>query len=325
MKKIKIILISVAIISVVIISIYLLKSLNLEHTKKLPINNTIKGNNEVSNPSFKEGTKNYSSNQSTFYDPKLIEIADSILGLTVQDCIISQEGNEQISFSGDFTVTGEVVINTVGGSDYVILCNDDEVRRKLPFSYSWDQNFTRRFPFILLDNQKKMDDIIDDTISKELLMDDGKRYKVTILCNNFDYGYNSSEYVMSKISIKDIITIDEMVISDDEEVQISEIDFKKVKIDIVVAMIIDINEEGELIIEDVNGGYLISMNDYGSWEDIKRLRPWRRYTLQLNDKLENEQYNTEDYIKLTGYYNPDTNTIIQSDDDHVMLRYIENY
>lgn len=39
----------------------------------------------------------------------------------------------------------------------------------------------------------------------------------------------------------------------------------------------------------------------------------------------NRTYKPGDLIKLTGVYNHDTNTIIQTDDDYFMLRYKESY
>lgn len=252
---------------------------------------------------------------------------DDLLGMTIQECNVTNEGYEHIIFNGEFKISGEIRINTAGSSEYVMLCDSDEVFGALPHMKTWDKgsDFVRYYPFELIDNLMKLDNYIDDQILKELFNNEGTRYKITIVGNSFDYEFNPSTDILSKINIKDIVSFESIKDIEDNGLILSDVDLNKVKADIVVAKVIDIKEDGLMIIEDINGGSLIRKNESDTYETIKELRPWRRYNVQLKDTAMSEAYKAGDLIKLMGVYNHDTNTIIQTDDDYFMLRYEESY
>jgi len=151
------------------------------------------------------------------FNPQQVKANDMIDGYKVKEVKISDDGQEEVSFEGSCILTGELIINEVGGSYFSLLCDNTEISRSIPISTSWiDMNifYDRAHVFFHLANDDKViEEIGVDRKNKMLEYQDGGStitYKITATFKNFYYAFKPNTDLGSRIELVEILAIEEL-------------------------------------------------------------------------------------------------------------------
>lgn len=136
------------------------------------------------------------------FNPYNLKVGDKIGNFTVRN-LSTDDGTENVSFEGSFTVTGELVTNIIGGSAFSIILKKNEFN-KIPYSIRQiDDNG------MFFDVTNSEDEITSLLGKSYIEPEGGNEFKITITAvfSEYNYRFRAQTDMASRAKLVKLVSI----------------------------------------------------------------------------------------------------------------------